>query len=268
MTALVGHERVRDALEKSMPRVTLLIGPSGTGKSVLARHVIERWRERRGSVEAVFFGAVDADQARRIVREAAAVPPGAMRFFVAELDGSSEQAQNILLKVLEEPPDPVWFVLLSSRNLLPTVVSRAQVYWTGLLTGEQVAEVLTRLGVPDARRHALEGGGTVTGALEAARRDSEEVKRVRAAVSAVLRAAAGRDWEGASRSMRGWGPEHGALFMRWSAEAATGQWKEFSAAFAPGFTGPQALAAWRRLRADPESRNLAVSALQEAVRAG
>ena len=42
-------------------------------------------------------------------------------------DEASEQAQNILLSVLEEPPETIRFILIATRRPLPAVVSRCQV---------------------------------------------------------------------------------------------------------------------------------------------
>jgi hypothetical protein len=54
-------------------------------------------------------------------------------YLLLEADGLTEQAQNALLKVLEEPPPQVIFVLTctSAVQLLPTIRSRTQLYACG-----------------------------------------------------------------------------------------------------------------------------------------
>ena len=54
-------------------------------------------------------------------------------FVLLEAQAMSEQAQNALLKILEEPPAYVVFILLcpSSTGFLPTVLSRATVFSLG-----------------------------------------------------------------------------------------------------------------------------------------
>ncbi len=54
-------------------------------------------------------------------------------FYFPSFDASSLEAQNALLKVLEEPPENVLFVLTSSSisRLLPTIVSRTKVIRLG-----------------------------------------------------------------------------------------------------------------------------------------
>ena len=67
------------------------------------------------------------------IRDSAAVMPNEAQAKVYILDGAdnmTEQAQNALLKVLEEPPSYVVFLLTcgAASSLLPTVRSRAQIF--------------------------------------------------------------------------------------------------------------------------------------------
>ena len=69
----------------------------------------------------------------RQIRDSAAVMPNEAQTKVYILDGAdhmTEQAQNALLKVLEEPPSYVIFLLTcgAASSLLPTVRSRAQIF--------------------------------------------------------------------------------------------------------------------------------------------
>ena len=69
----------------------------------------------------------------RQIRDSAAVMPNEAQAKVYILDGAdhmTEQAQNALLKVLEEPPSYVIFLLTcgAASSLLPTVRSRAQIF--------------------------------------------------------------------------------------------------------------------------------------------
>lgn len=51
---------------------------------------------------------------------------GARRVFIIENDLTNE-AQNALLKILEELPEDNFFIFLEDKNLLPTIVSRCQI---------------------------------------------------------------------------------------------------------------------------------------------
>jgi DNA polymerase-3 subunit delta' len=103
-------------------------------------------------------------------------------------DAMNPQAQNALLKTLEEPPDATTLVLVASAadSLLPTIRSRCLRVPFGPIPAEAIARRLEADGhAPDrARLAAALSGGSLGGALAAddeemgARRD--EVERVAA----------------------------------------------------------------------------------------
>src|SRR4029450_5074329 len=61
-------------------------------------------------------------------------------------DALNAEAQNALLKTLEEPPAASTFILVTScpDRLLPTVISRCQRLRFGRLSPAEIAEVLRR----------------------------------------------------------------------------------------------------------------------------
>lgn len=67
-------------------------------------------------------------------------------YLIPDADTMTPQAQNALLKLLEEPPQGVYFFLLceSSANLLPTVKSRAPTLKMQKFTDAELEELLTR----------------------------------------------------------------------------------------------------------------------------
>ncbi|MBI4298362.1 MAG: DNA polymerase III subunit delta' [Chloroflexi bacterium] len=100
------------------------------------------------------------DQVREIQRVASLKPfEGKNRVFI--FDGAerlSEEAANCLLKTLEEPPDHVLLILLTSReeSLLPTLKSRCQRIEFRPLSVERVAKELeARYSVDHARAQEL-----------------------------------------------------------------------------------------------------------------
>ena len=103
-------------------------------------------------------GAIKIDQVRDAIERAAYRPFEGRRrvVIVDDADTVSPEAQNALLKTLEEPPAASTFVLVTSRPdmLLPTVRSRCQQLRFGRLSPSDVASVLMReqRGGGDAQR--------------------------------------------------------------------------------------------------------------------
>ena len=186
---VVGHagaaaRLARAAAEGRVPAAVLLVGPAGIGKRALADafaarllcaapgtggacgacahctrvaagthpdlHLVAREPERRD---------IRIEQVRELGRWLALQPLMAARK-VAVLDDAhclSEQAQNALLKTLEEPPGAAVLVLVASAAalLLPTVRSRCQVVRLDPLPVAEVVRVLEASGVPARQAREL-----------------------------------------------------------------------------------------------------------------
>ncbi len=104
----------------------------------------------------------------------------------------NEEAQNALLKTLEEPPGPRLLILTTSRPdaLLPTVVSRLARVRLRRLRTEEVAAYLVEeesMKRTEARELAAVSGGSIGAALGAS---LEEVRAARAFVTERLAAPA------------------------------------------------------------------------------
>ncbi len=66
---------------------------------------------------------------KRVIREVSVFEPKKRIYFFPDFHLSSFEAQNAFLKVLEEPPENILFVLTTINRgaLLPTIVSRAKI---------------------------------------------------------------------------------------------------------------------------------------------
>lgn len=66
--------------------------------------------------------------------------------FIDEADKMTHESQDAFLKTLEEPPENTVFILLveNHHSLLPTVLSRCQIYFMSQVTKQQVEEVLSK----------------------------------------------------------------------------------------------------------------------------
>jgi DNA polymerase-3 subunit delta' len=120
------------------------------------------------------MGTIKIEQVRDVVDRAGYRPFEARRRVVVidEADALVPQAQNALLKTLEEPPSASLFLLVSSipDALLPTVQSRCPRLRFGPLSPADIATVLMRdhnYAEADARAAAVDADGSVGRALAA-----------------------------------------------------------------------------------------------------
>lgn len=205
---IVGHRRLLSLLTRAIARGTLppsllLAGPRGIGKRMTATAIATTLnclhprpagafetdacgechscrRIARGVhpdvvvLEPEESGNIKIDQVRDVIDRANYRPFEGRRraVIVDDADALVPQAQNALLKTLEEPPSASVFLLVSSvpDALLPTVRSRCRPLRLGELNSSEVAETLVRdhqYSEADARAAAAEAGGSVGRALEA-----------------------------------------------------------------------------------------------------
>ena len=161
MWQTIGHDKAINNLDRSLAEgrlshAYLLAGPRQVGKMTLALELaqavncleaerpcgecVQCSRIARGLHTDVRIVGLDTeasrvlisiDQVREVQREASLKPfEGRSRVFIFDgAENLSEEAANSLLKTLEEPPDQVVLILLTSDlgALLPTLVSRCQV---------------------------------------------------------------------------------------------------------------------------------------------
>jgi len=116
--------------KKAPPRTFLLSGPSGCGKTTIAR-IMATLMDCRGR-DYVEYNASDAkgiDTIRKIRRTAELNPMyGGKRriFYIDEAHGLTGDAQNAVLKLLEEPPEKCAFILATTdpAKLIGTIKTR------------------------------------------------------------------------------------------------------------------------------------------------
>lgn len=157
---LAGNEGIKTAFEKALetsriPHAIIVEGEKGSGKSVLTRYIIAAFlcgedKKPCGeckSCRMVFAGThpdiitvspeenkknISINQIRNMRNEAYIRPQFCNRkaFNIDFADTLNAQSQNTILKVLEEPPGDVLFILQvkSRASLLPTIISRCVTY--------------------------------------------------------------------------------------------------------------------------------------------
>lgn len=183
---LVSNERVKDAVENMLsgnkiPHAILIEGISGTGKTVLADYickaaVCEGEDVPCGKCTAcrlfdnlnhpdIKYITLDKDKksipisaVRDIISNSAVLPQRSRNrvFVIDKAHTLTVQAQNALLKILEEPPDNTVFILmaLSRDDLLKTVVSRCAVLTLGVPDISAAENYANSLGFTDKEQIA------------------------------------------------------------------------------------------------------------------
>ena len=126
---------------------------------------------------------------------------------IDEADKMTVQAQNALLKSLEEPPERVVFLLLGQKteSFLPTILSRVVTLPLVPLCEDEVTAALRERGMADdmARMGAQLSGGSVGQALALAKDDGYwEMRKEAMGVLADLIRSAGAEVPGASAYLR------------------------------------------------------------------
>jgi DNA polymerase III subunit delta' len=143
----------------------------------------------------------------RLLKQRAQFKPlhGTRRVFLIDhIDRANEQAENSLLKILEEPPDHLILLLTAenSYDLLPTIRSRAVSFHLAPLTNDEMRAFVASHELDDAvRRVALAAGSPGL----AVSMDLETYDERRKAMMKLLEAAAGRapfaEWAACAEAM-------------------------------------------------------------------
>ncbi len=232
---IVGHGPLLQLLartvgRKAVPASLIFSGPDGVGKRTIAVALAqalncerpEPWgdvddpgltacgtcsscrRVARGvhadvlRLEPGETGAIKVDQVREAIDRAAYRPfEGKRRVVIIDsADALLPEAQNALLKTLEEPPPASMFVLVTSRPdvLLPTVRSRCQQLRFGPLSEADVARALIErhdVSPTEAHAAAAAADGSIGAALDGGGEKAVEARE--AAASALQQAAASTD---------------------------------------------------------------------------
>lgn len=174
---LIGNERIKDSMTAALaadrlPHALLLEGEAGLGKRTLALWLAkaalccaaERPCGKCRSCELFAAGthpdfveispesskkSITVDRIRELRRQAFIKPHIAARrvFLLNTCGGMNEQSQNALLKILEEPPQGVVFIITASSRstLLETVISRCVILTLSVPEHKPAAERIMQI---------------------------------------------------------------------------------------------------------------------------
>ncbi|EOR27892.1 MULTISPECIES: DNA polymerase III subunit delta' [Clostridium] len=162
MGHFIGHERIIESLRKriltgEISHAHIIVGEDGIGKSNLAKLIainILGGHQDRNYVDIVNYrckkSSFGVDDVRDVVDEVSKKPFEGDKKVIIIHDGNkmTVQAQNALLKTIEEPPKGVFIILLceSLELILDTIKSRCQIYKLTPLTKDEVKLYIERLG--------------------------------------------------------------------------------------------------------------------------
>lgn len=192
-TGLLLHDDTRAALDTYIAapaQAVLLQGVEGVGKSIVARELIAQLLDtlpehlNQHAYTRIIEpdgGNISIAPIRELASFVALRVPGAAviarAIIICDADTMTREAQNALLKLLEEPPERTVLLLTTShpKHLLPTILSRLQKVAVRLPSAEVVKQHLVGQGhaVADVDRAWLLAGGSMARALTLLQPDSE-----------------------------------------------------------------------------------------------
>lgn len=127
MPEIVGQKKLVALVDRwvrsdDMPAFLIVEAPKGHGKKLLAQYVADSL-----AFEIVSYG-LKIEDARAMISDSQCLHTPRIYLF-ADADEMTVQAQNSILKTLEEPPRNAFIILTleNTSGILPTIVSRAKV---------------------------------------------------------------------------------------------------------------------------------------------
>lgn len=129
---VVGNIEIVGALQRSMdsqspPHSFLLTGPSGIGKTTIARIIAKHLEADVTEIDAASNNGVDAMRELVELGNYASLRGNSLRMFIIdECHMLSKSAWNAVLKMLEEPPEHLYLALCTTERskVIETVVTR------------------------------------------------------------------------------------------------------------------------------------------------
>jgi len=158
----IGFDNIINGFMKREDKNTLshahiIAGPDGIGKSIMAKMFAMKIlgkTEDLNYIDIIHYksdkASLGIDEVRKIIEEVSKKPYEGDRKVIIIHNGDklTIQAQNAMLKTIEEPPNGVYIILLteSLELLLDTIKSRCQIYKLTPLAKEDMIKYLNKIG--------------------------------------------------------------------------------------------------------------------------
>jgi DNA polymerase-3 subunit delta' len=156
-------EKLLHAVVKNMPQSMLLTGKNRVGLSTIAKYIASLRKvtpiiilpEKDEKID-IEKGVISVDIMRRLYDETRTKTEDERIIIIDYAGRMTTQAQNAFLKLLEEPGENIYFILVSNAiaKLLPTIISRTENLDIKAITDEQSNELLDKLVVNDKTKRS------------------------------------------------------------------------------------------------------------------
>jgi len=150
-------------LRQNLPQSLLLEGLPGVGLLTTAQQLaageiaaIVRPTDSDGNLDTTAKGIIRVSQIHELQQQARGKSAHRQLFIIDDADHMNLQAQNALLKLLEEPSPSVHFILTAHQPhiLLPTILSRVQRVTVHPISQLDSQHLISKLGVTDQHKIA------------------------------------------------------------------------------------------------------------------
>lgn len=150
-----------DQIKQHLPQSLLISGPDGSGLRAVADVIADGSHATVISVEprkedTIDYekGVISVEAIRKLYETTKTIERHRRFIIINDAEKMGQQAQNAFLKLLEEPTQNTYFILLSHipSKLLPTIISRVQTVVVRKITAEQTTALLHNLKVTDEQR--------------------------------------------------------------------------------------------------------------------
>lgn len=148
-------------LMQDLPQSLLLTGPVGVGLGTIAHYIADEvgdssftvLPEKDDKID-IDKGVISVDSIRRLYMQTRSIYSGKRVIVIDYAERMGQPAQNAFLKLLEEPGEGTYFILVTHTpaRLLPTITSRAQLFELRPVTQLQTETLLDRLEVKNEKR--------------------------------------------------------------------------------------------------------------------